>query len=94
MATFVLILRILVDIVLGRVFAHFVFIALITCGLGVTLAFWIALVASIAVVVHPKTALLYKLVREFALYWLIKLFSVFVKVPGHLYGPSHARSAF
>lgn len=91
MMFFVQILRIVIDIVMSRVFFRVVMAVMGLVGLSATSSYWITFFAFMAVILHPKTRVVYNLVREFIVHLVCKAISLVVKVPENLYGPRYAK---
>lgn len=91
MATFVAILRFFVDLFMGRLFSGMIVAVCGLVGISSGIAGFVALIAVIAIVINPKTRVLWNLIREYVVHLLCRAISLVTPVPETFYGPRWAK---
>jgi len=91
MATFVQFLRILIDVIVGRLFSRAIVVVLGMFGISAGLGAWVAFFALLAIVINPKTRKLWNLIREFGVHLVCRAINLITPVPPEYYGPQWAK---
>ena len=92
MQFFVMIIRVVIDTVMSRLLIRGLLAVLGLVGLTGMSASLITCFVFLLIIFHPKTRVVYGLVREFIVHVICKAVNVVVKVPENLHGARYARA--
>jgi hypothetical protein len=94
MQFFVYLLRVVIDIMLTRVVMRALVAVMGLFGLASGYAYLVALAIFFVIIFHPKTRVVYNLVRELIVTAVCKVINLVVPVPENLHGARYAKAPF